>query len=267
MIDMKRIGFLMFISTLFFICTTLETNAQTEIIIIGTAHRESANQKKADLYNILSKVKPDIILFELDSSLMGKDFKFSKQMLSYFEAAVVDSFLTKNPSILLRPFDIEGRNDFFIRTKYFDNEWRMFSKIHHLYKNDSLPAEYKVIHNASVELSNLLTPFSASRFETLNTPEVDAIVKIKMNWYHNNYSRMIRNTDSLKRFIDHFQTDSTFWIKRNNQMARHIIQFAELYKGKKIAVITGHYHRYFLLELLKPLQEKHLFRIKEFYED
>ncbi|MCW3116860.1 MAG: hypothetical protein JWM28_942, partial [Chitinophagaceae bacterium] len=112
----------------------------------------------------------------------------------------------------------------------------------------------------------LIDKFSATSLLIMNSPVADAVASAKMKWYHQHFSSLIRSTPLLNDYQKHFTIDSSFWNKRNHVMADHIINFSRLYAGQNIVIITGHYHRYYLRELLIPQQDQYNFVIKEFYE-
>ncbi|MCC9136782.1 hypothetical protein ACFSKU_10240 [Pontibacter silvestris] len=49
---------------------------ETEITVIGTIHQAASNFNPDTLYEILERIKPDIILIEIDSSFFTEDFRF-----------------------------------------------------------------------------------------------------------------------------------------------------------------------------------------------
>lgn len=238
--------------------------AQTTITIIGTVHNATPAFSKAHLYQILEKIKPDLILFEFDSLLMGPEMKFRKEFLNIFEVSVIDSFLTNHSNVIVRPFDIEGRNSFFLKSNYFTLEAKMFNDIGRLYKADSLSPAHMVVNKKALDLNELVNKYAAQSALIINSNKADSAVEAKMNWYHQNFPSIIRNTASLQQYEKHMTDDSVFWQRRNKAMAEHIIQYGSLFKGRSIVVITGHYHRYFLKKLLWPYQKN--FTIKELSE-
>ncbi len=54
--------------------------------------------------------------------------------------------------------------------------------------------------------------------------------------------------DSL--LINEFEKDIVFWNERNKYMARQIENISELYPKKRIIVLTGLNHKYFLIKNL-----------------
>lgn len=49
-------------------------------------------------------------------------------------------------------------------------------------------------------------------------------------------------------------------------MASNILEMIHQFKGSKIVVLSGFFHRYYLQSELKPNQKKQGFVIKEFYD-
>ena len=63
-----------------------------------------------------------------------------------------------------------------------------------------------------------------------------------------------------------YERAGEFWHLRNQTMAKHILQFVKAYKGQRIVVLNGFFHRYYLNSLLRPQQDKGNFIVKEFYD-
>jgi hypothetical protein len=240
--------------------------AQTNVYILGSPHQETTKLKKSDFYTAIKNCKPDLILFELDTIMMEKDFSFPKSLKGYFEVDVVDSLIKKNKKIIVRPFDIEGRNEFFRKNKYYETQNAMFTEIFRLKEKDSLTFENNIILDNFIDLNRVVNNFVQSDLKTINSSPVDYLVKVKMNSLYKNFPHLLSTTKNLEKFKEHLDLDAAFWIKRNNEMANHILKFIELYKGKTIVVITGSFHRYYLKEILQPKEKEYNFRIKEFFE-
>lgn len=84
---------------------------RTELIIIGNVHEAAPNYNADTLYTILEKIKPDIILHEIDSSFFTKKFKF-KYPSGNNEQRASRKYSGKHPATLIRPFEFEGRNQY-----------------------------------------------------------------------------------------------------------------------------------------------------------
>ena len=49
-------------------------------------------------------------------------------------------------------------------------------------------------------------------------------------------------------------------------MSKNILHFVREYHGKKIIVLNGYFHRYYLNSLIRPKEKELNFMLKEFYE-
>ena len=67
-------------------------------------------------------------------------------------------------------------------------------------------------------------------------------------------------------YRDGFQLACDFWDLRNQTMAKNIMTISEQNKGKKIVVLCGFMHRYYILSELKKLTKGKKIIIKEYYE-
>jgi hypothetical protein len=248
------------------ILTCSIVKAQNTIFVIGSLHAETSKVTKAAFFTAIKNCKPDLILLELESSMMEKDFSLPKSLKGVFEVDVIELLVKDNPKILVRPFDIEGRNEFFRENNYFETQQAMNTEIFKMYEENSLSFENKVIVENYIDLSRSVNSVTDADLKTINSFPVDTLIKLKINSIYKNFHHILSTTKSLEKYQDHLKLDSAFWIKRNNEMASNILKFNKLYNRKKIVVITGTYHRYFLKELLKPQESQHNFKLKEFYD-
>lgn len=238
---------------------------ETKIILIGSAHKETAKIKKSDFYSAIKNCKPDLILIELDSVMLNKDFTIPNNLMEYFEPSIIDSLLKKDNKIKLRPFDIEGRNKFFEENLFYQKQGEMFNEILNLYKKDSLNIESKVIIENFMNLNSITNGFNEMDLKTINSEAYDNLIEIKLNSIYKYFPIVLNSNKILIKHNEHLQLDSQFWEKRNNAMAKNIIQFSKLYQGKTIVVVTGSYHKYFLKSLLEPKQKECNYKIQEYY--
>lgn len=51
--------------------------------------------------------------------------------------------------------------------------------------------------------------------------------------------------------VRYFENEVNFWIARNDHMTRQILQYAEQFAGKRIVILTGLNHKYYLQERLR----------------
>ncbi|WP_202967931.1 hypothetical protein [Chryseobacterium kwangjuense] len=113
--------------------------------------------------------------------------------------------------------------------------------------------------------------------ENFNNASTDKIAEGRQNAQYSGLLKITeRRPEFAKRFVvkpngekisyrDGFKLMCGFWDLRNQTMAKNIYKTAETHPGKKIVVLTGFLHRYYLLKELKRIN-KNTYIIKEFYD-
>lgn len=245
------------------ICNILfsQTTDKTKLYIIGTVHQNSDILNPQMLFEILDDIRPDILLQENDS----------EQILTYFEDVRPNSneqnaslkYLKKYPNTLNLPFEFEGRNSYRDNSGMTPTDNLTVKLIDSLYNKNLLSSQNERIYKNYIESNNSLIEFSKKGFKAMNSKQFDSINKIRQNIQHNELIK-ICETESVfsHRYVtkpngqkisykDGFKLWCNFWDLRNNSMAINIIRTANQNKGKKIVVLTGVQHKYYLLELLE----------------
>jgi hypothetical protein len=214
------------------------------------------------IYNILLKIKPDVILIELDSSYFTSDFRFNidpdpfwgNQMLGaykYYSLHKVD----------LRPFDIQGRDEWYRETNYFDNQNKMWNDVLRLYEKNELSKKNK----EDVELIQLVMNYNGITFSSVKDLNVNMTVKFLSVREKIIYSKMvsiIENTEDLHHWIYFARQWEAQWYERNAIMAENIKKIASDYKDKRIVILVGLEHKPGLLDLLENSTD---FIIREYW--
>jgi len=244
-----------------------ENFKKTELYIIGTIHNPTDIINSDTLFNILKKIKPDLILVELDSSFFTKDFNFDTikypDLLSTNENISINKYKQFYKTDV-RPFDITGRNDFYRKYNFFTTQSKMYSAISKLYDNGKLDsscaADFELI-SFTLDLTNKVKYRSLSE---LNSDVSIKLTKIRQKILYDKTISIVKRTKSLNNWIDFAELQKKFWVRRNNKMAANIEYFASEKSYKKIVVFTGVNHLYFILELLKEKQNKN-YVIKDFW--
>ena len=153
---------------------------QTEVVVIGAVHNDTASFKAETLVNILKKVNPDLLLLEFDSSF----FDSSNALLDKFRAISLESraatLLQKESQVKLRPYDIEGRNKFYADRNYFKLEGELNQELSGLYSNNGLSAEARLLFETLLTLSAIRDSFGAERAEVINSTACDTALEKKL---------------------------------------------------------------------------------------
>jgi hypothetical protein len=239
---------------------------QTEIVLIGTVHKATANFKQDDLVGILERLNPGLILFEVDSSFLDHD---SPQLLPQYrkismEAEAVTTFQGKS-HVPVHAYDIEGRNQFYQEHNYFDLQAKRSQALGNLYRQHKLEPEASALFEIVVDFDGIRDAIMQDRPEVINSRASDAAIERKLHYAQVGIRRIIEVTPSLAQFAAFTDLDSEFWERRNKTMVNNILKSTKDFSGKRIVVICGFEHRYFLIRLLQAEEARAGFMLREFW--
>lgn len=249
---------------------------QTEIIVIGTQHKPVPNFNSEILFNILEGVKPDFILLELDSAKFTSDFKLKE--VKENELIASDKYQSKYPKTELRPFEFEGRNQYRINRGMRPTDGLSLKLIDSLCKADLLTIPEAEIFKTYKDALDPLKVIAAKSPEAWNNPVGDSLCEYRQFYQ---YQMIPKITNSREEFAVKFVTKpngekisyrkgyqlwANFWDLRNQTMAKNIMTISENNKGKRIVVLCGFMHRYYIIGELKKLTKGKNIALKEYYE-
>lgn len=262
---------------LFVFFSSFAQNKVTTIIVIGNIHQAVPNYNSDTLLSILNKVKPDIILHEIDSSFFTKDFKF-KSPSKENEQKASEKYLKNHPTTILRPFDFEGRNSYRREHGMVPTDNLATQLLDSLYTAGSLSTEHNSILTEFYALTDRLKTIADQPAKKFNNKSTDSIAKLRQDYQHKELIKIIDSRiEFANRFVikpdgsrisyrEGYRLWADFWDLRNRAMANNILAMATKYRGKTIVVNTGFLHRYYILSELKRLVEGKAIKVKEFYE-
>ncbi len=248
---------------------------KTEIYVIGNIHDSVPNYHPKILFDILNKIKPDVILHEVDSQGM-KEYETDKSIKGN-EITASNLYLKKYPGTLRLPFDFENRNQYRKEKGMVPADNLSVKLIDSLYKAKQLSQAETKLYEGFLNSTRELMKTAELSPEHFNNKTTDKISERRQNAQ---YTDLIKITDSRKEFAQRFATKpngekisyregfklmSGFWDLRNQTMAQNIYNTAVKNPHKKIVVLTGFLHRYYLLKELDRLNKGN-YVIKEFYE-
>ena len=222
----------------------------SEVVIIGTVHAPTSNFTQSMLVEILKGVNPDLLLLEFDSSFFDNSFS----LLEKYQDLTLESqsaiAVRKMTGVKLRPYDIEGRNNFYMETDYFNREMRLNQDISRLHASNQLAAEAKLLFEALLSWAQVRDAFGAERPEVINSLACDKAIEKKQIYAFKGIAQIIELTPALKDHKAFWSSADQFWLRRNEAMCKNIIQQAKDFAGKKIVVLCGYEHRYYLRQRL-----------------
>ena len=252
------------------------TERHTDLVLLGTVHQPIENFNPDSLYNILKKIKPNLILFEVDSSFFTRDFKFKKTWKSNENIATVRYM--DNFEVDVRPYDFTGRNEYRIKIGSRPTGSKTIKLIDSLYQQGLLKNEEESLYQDFLKITNTLNSFAFLGTDKFNNKITDSIAKVRQHYQYKKLLEIVENNqifsntfykkedgDSISYALG-YKRAGEFWDLRNRTMAKHILQFTDEFKGKRIVVLNGYFHRYYLDSLLRPEQKKNNFIIKNWNE-
>lgn len=276
----KLIAFLA--ANLLLTCILLsQNNNSATVVIIGVRHTATRFVNTDSLLLVLQKVKPDLILDEMQSpsgyytkEKELRKFRASVQLRIKLgigkklspEKMVLYKYRKIEPNIIIRPFDIyiEKRNKY-IRV---DSRWerKFFSIINDPKCSNTFSSNQTDLFLEFVRLNNFLYDIIQKSYFDMNQPDVPDSLR-KMMAVRDPFIMSIVDSVAIAGSLKpYYQKEKNFWRERNEKMASNIIDYIQEFPGKRIVILTGLLHKYFLLDLLKQSHQKDLFKIVEFYD-
>lgn len=237
-----------------FLLTVFISYGQNQVWLIGTAHEKTNYINPDSLINAFNKIKPDLILVELEEQHFTSNYNFN--------FAEFPDILTTNENIAshryqqlygtpLRPFDINDRNKFYIEENYQERENQMFNEMLTLYKNNKLSENCKVDFEILLFTLNSYSQLTFSSMRELNSDVATKFFALKNKINFELMISIIKRTKELEKWVGFVELRKSFWDRRNKEMAENIIKYATVFEGRKIVVLVGYDHKYALIELLE----------------
>lgn len=269
---MRKLFYIICIGLLFYNCT----NNKAELVLLGTVHEPVQNFNADSLYNILIKIKPDLILFEVDSSFFTKEFEFKKTWDSNKNIATIRYM--NNFDVDVRPYEFTGRNEYRIKIGSRPTDGEATKLLDSLYSNNLLNPWNEKIYNDYLKVNDSLNSIAYLGAKAFNNSKTDRIAQKRQEYQYKKLldimgeypifsnSYYVKKAGDSISYFEGYKRASEFWDLRNHTMSKNILHFIREYHYKEIVVLNGYFHRYYLNSLLMPKQDELNFIVKEFYE-
>ncbi len=238
------------------------------ICIIGTSHTSTGFCNVQVLDSVLNRVKPDLILVELDSSFFTSDFQFDTvkrpYMLKEGHASpedIASNNYRKSHKASMRPFDITGRNDFYRENDFFNRQDSMYKDIARYGLGGQLSERNQSDFSLLCKSLENVNDLEITTLRELNSEMLMNFLEIQEFIYLNKPLEIVETTDSLKKHAGFAHLQKDFWEKRNDTMIKNILHFTNEYR--RIVVLTGNLHRYYLVKGLNRVKGN--FVIRDFW--
>jgi hypothetical protein len=106
----------------------------------------------------------------------------------------------------------------------------------------------------------------AERPEVINSAACDAAIELKQHYAFEGLARIVELTPELAEFKDFVKLSGDFWRRRNDAMVANILKRADEFAGKRIVVLCGLEHRYYLRSKLSERAAQGGIVVREFWE-
>lgn len=237
---------------LLLLCGLCRAEGQTELCLVGTKHEPCAYFNSDSVHVILSRVRPDVVLMELDSSFFDRNFRFDLErypdLLSTNETIAAHRYQQER-GVDLRPFEITGRNEWYREHRYFERQDSMWRDALALYRADKLSRKDREDMELILQVMNYNDMQFASPRD-MNSSMTMGYLTLREYILYQKLVSIVESEPQLGRWRDFVRIWSSRWYERNGVMAANIRRMAEAYPGKRLLVLVGLEHKPGLLKLL-----------------
>jgi len=202
---------------------------------------------------------------EQDSSTMNDSGEFLINSDELEPTAV--KRLQKDYNVIVRRFDYKNRNKFYNETQLLNKENYFFHSMDSVYTNKLMDSLSISVYQNMIAVNTILnTMGSTTDLRELNSVTYQQISKLRQDLNYNGFLGICYRVKYMQRWAKLWKQDGDFWTFRNNTMADNILNYCDEFKGKKIVVLTGAMHKYFLVDAIEKKQKEHQLILKEFWE-
>jgi len=240
--------------------------APAEVVVIGTVHSPTPAYSGDSLLAILERLRPAVILVELDSTFFDDSSRLRPEFRAISMENAAASRYAERTGTPLWPYDVAGRNQEYERHDYFNRQRQMSQAIGRLDGQHGLGPEAQGLLRELDEVSALRDAIGADRPRVINSAAADSTIRLKQRYGYEGLARVIALTPALAEFTDFWGWAAAFWDRRNQAMRANIVRAAGRYPGRRIVVICGYEHRYYLRTLLREDDAAGRLGLREYWE-
>lgn len=249
-------------------------NPETEVHVIGTVHFETEKLKRDSFYKHIHKISPSLILYESDSTVvrrMTNRTDFKNQLESSFkkknnvESFVSLRYLKHHPEAQVLPYEWEERDAFHQKHNYQSTFSKMIMAVNNSYRQDLLTGKHLKLMDTFAAINKEYYKISpnAKVVYDINNALTDSIIRERQFYIYKRVPEIVKERPELADYKDFVPLHMEYWDIRNQAMATNILKQIKLNPGKRIVVLTGFSHRYYLINELKKYEAEFGFSIKE----
>lgn len=229
-----------------------QVSKPAEIAVVGLIHSGNKHFNHRTLFRVLERAKPDLILWE-----QSEDFEKVFGLLTAnrlrivrpgIEQLALQKYAKRNKQIRIYGFDtlINSRKQYIKETIRVDDTFYEMLRRADKTTNDSL------LYEKFIEIDNAYYPkFLNGSLSEINHPEVYENAALLYRQEQDSILPMAKKYITDTALINDFEKGILFWTLRNDYMVKQILKYAKQYQGKRIVVLTGLNHKYYLVSKLR----------------
>jgi hypothetical protein len=272
---MNSIAFVFLLCNLWQVNNNVLTNDTThtsEVLIIGTVHRGNPQMSASSLLRLLEIEKPDIIFIESDTvsvitcknnNVFGLEIASKLGILRpSIEQRAVQRFVKRNQNVCIIPYDTVFARKTYIKN-FVSHTEVIYNRLDSLYESGSMS---EIDGDRYVRYQDLTSYFYQQIYEK-DLKGINGQVLVDSSRLMMKLKEMI-----LPELTGKYIPDELNWLKenlvfdnrRNQFMGSYLLKTIAGIKSKKIIVLTGLLHKYFLHDYLGPFEQQYQFKLTSF---
>lgn len=247
------------------------STGKTKVHIVGTLHNETEGVKRNDLLGLIDRIAPSVILMEADTKSCEKVLNrtdYFLQLMNFYsgktnmERSVILKYKNKYPLIKVLPYEWEERDAFHHKHNIRSGHSEMNNAIFQLYNQGKLNKKESKIAKDFFDINNKLNAIERTGdLMDLNTASTDRIIAVRQHYSYTEMKNIVEQRPELAEFLEFSKINESYWDMRNKAMVKNILKQIQLHPGEEFVVLTGFYHRYYLLKELKKYKDQYNFEV------
>jgi hypothetical protein len=225
-----------------------------QLIIIGTIHNGNKYFNHKTLLKVLKNIQPDIVLWEQSIPFRRKLGMLTAHSLKIanvgIEQLVLQKYTRFNKNALVLPYDttIASRVKYMVELEAKPR--LLFDILHKTATNGTMNVDDSMAYANYASIHNKYYNALDTTLERINHPDIWNQTRTVYAEHKKLLTNIAPRYVKDEQLLNWHLRDLEFWDLRNKYMAKQIIQYANRFKGKKIVVLTGMNHKYYLLDIL-----------------
>jgi hypothetical protein len=171
----------------------------------------------------------------------------------------------KTHKVLVRPYDIEGRNKIYSDNNYFELQKDLSRALNQAMQDNLLQSEAKILCEAIKRFDRITNAFASDYPAIINSNSCAVAMDSKQYYANEGMIQIVTSVPILNQFIQFATFKRDFWIQRNNRMVDKILDWNKLLRPRTILVLCGFEHKTYLSNSLNKQSLKDTFKLKEYW--